>query len=205
MVPIETTIRPFSFESEVAKMKVSLPFNEICRNSEYREQLSKMIKTNNTPSDSDSVNIEDDNPTILFGPRVDSNDEDEVPPFYVTLKIHDQNLHNAMIDTGASHNLMPKQVMDALGLDITRQYKDLYSFDSRRVKCVGLIKDLVVSLHQIPERSIVMDIVVAEVPPKFGLLLSRSWSAKLKGTMQMDFNYATIPVFNQQRRLWRES
>ena len=79
-----------------------------------------------------------------------------------------------MIDTGASHNLMPKQVMDALGLDITRQYKDLYSFDSRRVRCIGLIKDLVVSLHQIPEKSIVMDIVVAEVPPKFGLLLSRS-------------------------------
>ena len=73
--------------------------------------------------------------------------------------------------------------MDALGLDITRQYKDLYSFDSRRVRCLGLIKDLVVSLHQIPEKSIVMDIVVAEVPPKFGLLLSRSWSEKLKGTM----------------------
>lgn len=50
-----------------------------------------------------------------------------------------------------------------------------------------------------------MDIVVAEVPPKFGMLLSRSWSAKLKGTMQMDFSYATIPVFNQQRRLWREN
>ena len=23
--------------------------------------------------------------------------------------------------------------------------------------------------------------------------------------MQMDFSYATIPVFNQQRRLWREN
>ena len=111
-------------------MKVSLPFNEICRNSEYREQLSKMIKANNFPNDSDSINVEDDNPTILFGPRVESNDEDEVPPFYVTLKIHDQNLHNAMIHTRESHNLMLKQVMDALGLDITRQYMDLYSFDS---------------------------------------------------------------------------
>ena len=92
MVPIETTIRPFSFESEVAKMKVSLPFNEIYKNSEYREQLSKMIKSNNVYDASDSINIEDDSPTILFGPRMEPNDEDEVPPFYVTLKIHDQNL-----------------------------------------------------------------------------------------------------------------
>ena len=73
--------------------------------------------------------------------------------------------------------------MECLGLDITRPYKDLYSFDSREVKCLGPIKDLVVSLHQIPERNLVMDVVVADVPPKFGMLLSRSWEAKLKGTL----------------------
>ena len=151
------------------------------------------------------MNPQDDSPTILFGPRMEPNDDDEVPPFYVTLKIHDQNLHNYMFDIGASHNLMPKEITDALGLDITRQYKDLYSFDSRRVKCLSLTKDLVISLHQIPEKSIVMDIVVADVLAKFGMLLSRSWSAKLKGTMQTDFSYCTILMFNQKRRLWRET
>ena len=42
-------------------------------------------------------------------------------------------------------------------------------------------------------------------PKKFGMLLSRSWVAKLKGTLQMDMSYATIPVFNEQRRLYREN
>ena len=205
IVLAKATTRPFSFESEVEKMKMSLPFNEICRNTEYRKQLIRILKSDVGSEFSDTVNLQDDSPTILFGPRMEPNDDDEVPPFYVTLKIYDQNLHNSMFNTGASHNLMPKEIMDALGLDITRQYKDLYSFDSRRVKCLGLIKDLVISLHQIPEKSIVMDIVVADVPAKFGMLLSRSWSSKLKGTMQMDFNYATIPIFNQQRRLWREN
>ena len=50
-----------------------------------------------------------------------------------------------------------------------------------------------------------MDIVVADVPPKYGMLLSRSWGAKLQGTMQMAMTYVTIPVFNQTRRLYRES
>ena len=45
---------------------------------------------------------------------------------------------------------MPKEIMENLGLDITRPYKDLYSFDSKKVKCIGLIKDLVVSLQHIP-------------------------------------------------------
>ena len=95
--------------------------------------------------------------------------------------------------------------MDSLGLDITRPYKDLFSFYSREVKCLVLIKDLVVILHQMPEKSLVMDVVVVDVPPKFGIFLSRSWEAKLKGTFQMDLSYAMIPVFGEQRRLYREN
>ena len=95
--------------------------------------------------------------------------------------------------------------MDNLGLYITRPNKNMYSFDSRKVKCIGLIKDLVVRLHQIPKKSILMDAVVANVPVKIGMLLSRSWDAKLKGTLQMDMSYAIIPVFAKQRRLYREN
>ena len=153
--------RPFSFKSEVAKIKISLPFDEIYRNTEYRNQLIKMLKSNDKAIFLDSINLQDDSPTILFGPRMEPNVDDDVPPFYVTFKVHDLNLHNSMFDSGASHNLMPKEIMDNLCLVITRQYKDLYSFDSRKVKCLGLIKDLVISLHQIPEKSIVMDVVVA--------------------------------------------
>ena len=63
-----------------------------------------------------------------------------------------------------------------------------------------MIKDLVVSLQQVPKKSLVLDMVVADVPPSFGMLLSRSWEAKLKGTLQMDLSYATILVFGEQRR-----
>jgi hypothetical protein len=50
-----------------------------------------------------------------------------------------------------------------------------------------------------------MDIVVSDIPPNYGMLLSRSWGAKLQGTLQMDMSYATIPLFGQQRRLYRET
>ena len=49
-----------------------------------------------------------------------------------------------------------------------------------------------------------MDVVVVDIPPRFGMLLSRSWGAKIKGTMQLDFSYATIHVFNQMRKLYLE-
>jgi hypothetical protein len=50
------------------------------------------------------------------------------------------------MDSKASHNLMPKIIMEELGPEVTKDYHDLYSFDSRRVKCLGVIKELVVSL-----------------------------------------------------------
>ena len=191
-----------SFENEIAKVKISFPLSQILKNFEYRSQIRRMLKFEDS---SDTANLQDDNPTIMFGPRVESSQGDDVPPFYISLRIHNLFLHDAMLDSGASHNLMPKMVMDKLGLDITKPYKYMYSFDSRKVICLGLIKDLVVSLHQIPEKSIVMNVVVVGVPVKFGLLLSRSWAAKLKGTLQMDMSYATIHVFGEQRRLYREN
>ena len=58
--------------------------------------------------------------------------DDSSPPFYTSLNIHDKVLHNCLMDSGASHNLMPKAFMEELGLEVTRAYHDLYSFDSRR-------------------------------------------------------------------------
>jgi hypothetical protein len=55
-------------------------------------------------------------------------------------------------------------------------------------------------------KSMVMDIVVADVPPKFGMPLSRSWIKRLVGTLQMDLTNATILVFGgEHRRLYREA
>ena len=49
-----------------------------------------------------------------------------------------------------------------------------------------------------------MDVVVDDIPPKFGMLLSRSWASKIKVTLQMDMSYETIPLFGGNKILYRE-
>jgi len=110
---------------------------------------------------------------VVFGPHVEEHDS-STAPFYVTLVVHDILLQNFMLDLGASHNLMALFFMEQLGLQITRPYRSLYSFDSKRVKCLGMIKYLVVNLAQILAKSVLMEIVVADIPARFGMLLSRS-------------------------------
>ena len=123
---------------------------------------------------SDSLNVQYDRPTILFEPHVDEPSNEKFTPFYVILNIHNVVLHNSMLYSATSQNLMPRRIMDQLGLDMTRRYKDIFSFDSNKFKCLGLIKDLFISLAQIPTKTLVMDLVVDDIPPNFGMVLSRS-------------------------------
>jgi len=195
-------VSSINLESENAKLKVSIPLTELVKNRNYKHHVSRILQMDPL---SDMVNVEDDHPKLIFGPAIEGQPKDsEVPPFYLSLRLHEYILHNAMLDSGASHNLMPEAIMEKLGLDITQKYHDLYTFDSGRVRCIGLIKDLVVSLDQILAKNVLMDVVVVDIPPRFSMLLSRSWGAKLKGTLQLDFSYATIPIFGQLRKLYRE-
>jgi hypothetical protein len=195
----------FSFEHEIQKIRILVPLSELVKNEDFKRSLSKMVQSESPQPSIDSINLQYENPIVILGPMVEDKD-DSSPPFYTSLNIHDKVLHNCLMDSGASHNLMPKIVMEELGLEVVKTYHDLYSFDSRRVQCLGVIKDLVVSLFQLPMKSVVMDIVVVDVPPKFGMLLSRSWIKRLGGTLQMDLTYATIPFFGgEHRRLYKEA
>jgi hypothetical protein len=177
-----------------------VPLLELVKHEDLKKSLSKLLQPEPSSYSTDSVNLQDEKTTIILCPMVEDID-DSSPPFYTSLNIHDKVLHNCLMDSRASHNLMSKTVMDELGLEVTKPYPDFYSFDSRKVQCLGVIKDLVVTLFQLPMKSVVMDIVVADVPPKFSMLLSRSWVKILGGMLQMDLTYATIPVFRGEHRI----
>ena len=116
----------FNLQSELAKLKVSIPFNELLRNQEYSDTITK-ITANQGEDHPNILELTEDNPTIILWSKIDSVDseDEEVPPFYMILNVHDMVFHNGMLDSKASHNMMPKGVVESLGLEITRPCKDL--------------------------------------------------------------------------------
>ena len=129
----------FIFESEIQKIKILVPFLELIKNAEFKKYLSKMLQLEPSSNATNLVNLQDEKPTIILGPLIEDRD-DSSPPFYTSLNIHDKVLHNCLMESRASHNLMPKTVMDELGLEITNTYHDLYSFNSRKVKFQGSLR-----------------------------------------------------------------
>jgi len=98
-----------------------------------------------------------------------------------------------MLDSGASANIMPLIVMKQLDLSITRPYKRVCGFNSKHVEVEGIIKDLKASLARNPDISLLMDVIVIDIPDVWGMLLSQKLGATIGGHVQMDLSYATIP------------
>jgi hypothetical protein len=115
-------------------------------------------------------------------------------PFYISLLVNDLYLHNCMLDSRASTNVMSLIVMQRLGLTTTQPYRNVCAMDAREIKVFGMIKNLPVRLVAYLDISIVMDIVVIDLPDSWGMLLSRKWVVDLGGSLQMDLSYATIPT-----------
>ena len=112
---------PFSFEGEVSKIKITIPLTKLITVDRYRSQIFKFFYIGNK---ADTLNLTDDKPELLFGSKIEGeSQEGTISPFYVSLNIWDKILHNAMLDSGASHNLMPKSIMENLGLEVTQPYK----------------------------------------------------------------------------------
>ena len=56
-----------------------------------------ITETLNINDGEDSINLNDDQQKLIFGPDVNGKHQDgSVPPFYIILTNHEKNLHNTM-------------------------------------------------------------------------------------------------------------
>lgn len=109
-----------------------------------------------------------------------------------------------MIDSIATINLMPMGVMRDLRLEVDDHYGRFYAMDNRLVLVLEVMKDVEVKIVSYPEATYKIDIIVIDVPPHYGMLLSRQWIGLVGGSIQLDFSYATVPVNGKQIRIKRE-
>ena len=56
--------KPFDLETEISKVKISIPLSELAKHSIYKQQIRKSLQLT---SNKDDVNVLDDTPELLFG------------------------------------------------------------------------------------------------------------------------------------------
>jgi hypothetical protein len=108
----------FSFEHEIQKIRIPVPLTALIKRGEFKKRFSEILQSEASCLPTDSINLQDEMLVVVLGPMIEDRD-DSSPPFYTSLNIHDKVLHNCLMDSGASHNLMPKTIMEELGLEVT--------------------------------------------------------------------------------------
>ena len=78
-----------------------------------------------------------------------------------------------MIDLGASNTIMPFKVMEGLGLKVDTKQGRCRGMDAREVPVIGTINSLPFKLARYPEVELTMLVLVVDIPPNYGMLLSR--------------------------------
>ncbi|WP_218972368.1 hypothetical protein, partial [Salmonella enterica] len=76
-IPLE---KPFNLETEIGKLKISIPLSELAMHDVYRQQIQRSLQI---PQFMDDVNVLDDTPELLFGPEINGKSTyGSVPPCY---------------------------------------------------------------------------------------------------------------------------
>jgi hypothetical protein len=84
---------------------------ELMKNEPFKKSIMKVLQPTSSSVSSNVINLQDENPTITVSPHIEDG-SDASPPLYISLNSHENILHNCLMDSAASHNVMPKVVME---------------------------------------------------------------------------------------------
>ena len=97
-----------------------------------------------------------------------------------------------MIDSRSYNTIVPFKVMEDLGLKVDTKKGICRDMDAREFLVIGTINALPFKLATYPKAELTMSVLVVDIPPHYGMLLSRKWSAAMGGSLQCDLSYATF-------------
>jgi ribonuclease HI len=112
-----------------------------------------------------------------------------VPPFLLTFEIFNRNVHNCMVDSGASSNVMPWSVCQKINAEVEPSSLKIIQLDRTDVKVMGELKNVLIRLSSNPKVHQFIDIIVVDIPEVYGMFLSRDWSEQLHGYFATDWSH----------------
>jgi len=87
-----------------------------------------------------------------------------VPPFLLTFKIFNRIVHNCMLDSGTSSNVIPLSVPLKINSEVKPSYLNIIQLDGTNVKVIGELKNVLIRFSSNTKVPHVIDIIVIDIP-----------------------------------------
>jgi hypothetical protein len=134
------------------------------------ELLDKMDSTEKTVSNVDKIVS---GTTTKNQQNSVVNTHKNVPPFLLTFEIFNRNVHNCMVDSIASSNVIPLSVFQKINAKVQPSSLKIIHLDWTNVKVIGELKNVMVRLSSNPKVHQIIDIIVVDIPKVYGLFLEQ--------------------------------
>jgi hypothetical protein len=159
-------------------MKANISVMDICIIPQQKDFLLQALKSVENPITStyQGGNLI---PTDLRNkPTVNTFSKDKkgkpfVPMFLLMFEVFNKNLHNCLVDSGASSNVMLLSICKKLNVVPLKSDKHVIQLDRTQVKVMVELKDVMIRIATHPKFVQVIDIIVVDIPEAYGLLLSQ--------------------------------
>ena len=97
------------------------------------------------------------------------------------------------MDSRASSNILPKSICAKLNIQPQKSAVCIVQLDRSQVEVIGELNQVTIRFSSNPKVCQVIDILVADIPEFYGLILSRDWSEKLPGYFATDWSHMWLP------------
>jgi hypothetical protein len=189
----------YNVVEDLKNMKANVSVMDMCRIPQQKDFLLQALKLIDTPItriDQSEVPSPTDltNKPSVNACSLDKRGRPFVPPFLLTFEVFNRNLHNFLVDSGASSNVMPLSICKKLNATPLKSDKHVIQLDRTQVKVIGELKYVMIRIATHPKFVQVIDIIVVDIPEAYGMLLSRDWSEKLNGYFSTDWAHLWFPL-----------
>ena len=98
------------------------------------------------------------------------------------------------MDFGAAVNVMPLEICKRINGQLESTHHEVTQLDRTGVKVVGEMKNVIIRLAANNKICQFIDIMVADIPRGYGLILNRDWTTRLKGYFSSDWSHLLLPL-----------
>ena len=110
-------------------------------------------------------------------------------PLLLTFEIFNHNVHNCLVDSRASSNVMPLSICKNINGQPTPSPSKTIQLDRFVVKVIGEMKDVLIILSVDPRVCQFIDIIVVDILEAYSFILTREWSMKLNIYFATDWSH----------------
>lgn len=136
---------------------------------------------------------------------VNENYRGSTPPFLLYFEIFNFNVHNSLVDFGASTNVMPLSVCKKINIRPEKTDAKIIQLDRSQVLAMGELNNILIHLSSDSRVHQCIDIVIVDIPEAYGFLLGLDWSSKLQGYFATDWSHLWLPYKGKNNQIWVES